>query len=263
MRISFANILATLLSCILIVVFIALCYFYDEKTGTINLTNQEFYTQEEMDSNYDKGYQAATTNQSVEKATLLAQIDTLTSAKNSVESELTEKNELLEEYQLTNSQDKQTIVNLENEITRLNSQIAILEADIEYYIEQLNQVTTTVTATFYLNEDSSEVYYTKVLNSGDTLLRGDVPAPQNTTYLGFVGWYSNGNELTSMELIEDTVFYGKWETIAVDAIFVGFDDEIIESKVVGIGEVLTAPEPPLVDGYKFTGWSPSVQSYII
>ena len=69
-----------------------------------------------------------------------------------------------------------------------------------------------------------------------------------------VGWYADADLTTpwdfNTEISSDLTIYAKW---GYSVVFIS-DDKVIETKVVEVGQTVTAPDEPQKDGYVFDGW---------
>lgn len=83
--------------------------------------------------------------------------------------------------------------------------------------------------------------------------------PVKDGYL-FAGWYYD-QEYTEpcqfpLKLKQNTTVYAKWDE-KVEVSFYDEDENLIETKAVAKGSIVTAPDLDDIDGYKFLGWSVS------
>ena len=126
--------------------------------------------------------------------------------------------------------------------------------------------------TFY-DEDGVTVLAAVSVKAGETAKftaeipeKDDIINGEETLYRIFDGWVTEpgGNTIADLTNIQSDMsvyaYYGTYD-MTYTVIFLDFYGETISKVEVGKGGMATAPtEIPLIDGYKFVGWSKSFQS---
>lgn len=263
--------------------------------GTI--TGNRYYTANEAQSLYDQGYVDGAKSETELSAkvdyykTLVdeyyVQVDTLTKQATILQNEnirysaqitsLTERKNLLENelsvLREVSIQDKNKIIDLENEIDNLNAEITKLELNIfnndnkigeyedsilklqtsvsyyENYIANL-ETENQVVATFEFN---GSVYNVQILSKGGKAIVTD---PTSTESVVFNGWTVDG------ELVDLNTYIINTNTKFIADVSYKFtvefsvDSTIVSTQLVAKDLMATSPaEAPTKSGYVFKGWS--------
>ena len=194
-----------------------------------------------------------------------SQISKLTSQVNTLQG-------LVEQLQITNELNSQTInlLNIQNKnlsaqinellyqnqnhdliVEQLNKKIDELEKSLEYYetyldsLEDENQVVVTF-------EFDGSVYNVQVVEKGSKI---SVTTPSSTDYVIFNNWTVNGEQIDL-----STYDFNQSTTVVADVTYkydVKFmvDDEEYDSEIVTENGHATLPEAPTKAGYEFDGWT--------
>ncbi|MCR4649779.1 MAG: leucine-rich repeat protein [Lachnospiraceae bacterium] len=109
----------------------------------------------------------------------------------------------------------------------------------------------------FIDYDGS-VFYTEEVESGkDCTLYKTIKEPSRDGYL-FTGWIGNLTNVT-----ENREVYAQYEKLPDDTFVVKFydwDDTLLHTQTVKKGEDCIEVKEPVREGYKFTGWKPSIKN---
>ncbi len=112
--------------------------------------------------------------------------------------------------------------------------------------ESEKPVTYTVTYTDY---DGTVISTQQVAKNADAV---QPATPKRTGYI-FMGWSSNGTNITANTTIKAT--YKKSDAKIYTVTFVDRDNKVISQEKVEFGGSTTPPTPPVFEGYEFTHWN--------
>ena len=226
----------------------------ESNTEVINLNNEKISA---LNSEIERLLASESSNKS--------QISKLTSQVNTLQG-------LVEQLQITNELNSQTInlLNIQNKnlsaqinellyqnqnhdliVEQLNKKIDELEKSLEYYetyldsLEDENQVVVTF-------EFDGSVYNVQVVEKGSKI---SVTTPSSTDYVIFNNWTVNGEQIDL-----STYDFNQSTTVVADVTYkydVKFmvDDEEYDSEIVTENGHATLPEAPTKPGYEFDGWT--------
>lgn len=213
--------LAVVFSVILIGAFVLLTTLvaanWEYIVGSYN--GETYYTSGELEEEYDKGYNDALGNgENNYKALYEEAVKNLSIAqndKNQLTSQLAQVQSRLDQALNKQELDAETILELQTDISNLNSQITEKNNEIKYYQELLEAYKDSdkLIVSFIIPENTIEtVYDVQVVNEGEYL--GEVLTPEYNKGT-FLGWsltpYGETVSLSTIQITENTSIYAVFD----------------------------------------------------
>lgn len=270
--------------------FIGVWFFMNFDTVKLAISGTQIYTQEDLDSAYQDGYDNALENKndydtligdyreqiasltdevSKLKYNLSITEDTISQNESEIDnlnSQLVDKQNVINELKNTNSANSDTISELELEIAYLSSQIETLDKETALLRKQKNDYLESIN--YYKNfldglETETSAFVTFIYNGQveqiSSIAKGTYASftpPADTEYIQFNYWMvgeTRVDDLSTYPIYTNTTFVANLNVSYDVKYYVG--DNLYTSEIVLDGYPLPTIEEPTKAGYTFLGWS--------